>query len=150
MRAFEDFAVGLELALGPCRVSREELVAFAAEFDPQPFHLDEAEAAHSPLKGLATSGWHTCALFMRMMCDAFLLDSTSMGSPGIDTLKWVKPVRPGDVLSGTSTVLEARASNSRPGMGIVRFHHEIRNGAGDIVMWMENPILFARRTEAAR
>lgn len=145
MRAFEDFRVGLELPLGPCRVSREELVAFAAEFDPQPFHLDEAAAAHSPLGGLATSGWHTCALFMRMMCDSFLLDSTSMGSPGIDTLKWVRPVRPGDTLTGTSTVLEARASKSRPGTGIVRFRHEIRNGAGKTVMWMENPILFAMR-----
>jgi acyl dehydratase len=145
MRAFEDFTVGLELPLGPYRVSREELVAFAAEFDPQPFHLDEAAASRTLMGGLAASGWHTCAIFMRMICDAFLLESASMGSPGIDTLKWVKPVRPGDVLTGVSRVLEARASTSRPGMGIVRFRHEVRNGASETVMWMENPILFVRR-----
>ncbi len=145
MRYFEDFQPGQELPLGRHCVSRAEIVAFAAEFDPQPFHLDEAAAAESLLGGLAASGWHTCALFMRMLYDGWLNECASMGSPGVDTLKWVRPVRPDDVLSGRSVVLEARASNSRPDRGFVRFRHEVVNGRGELVMSAENPIMLARR-----
>jgi acyl dehydratase len=145
IRYFEDFAIGQEFPLAPHTVSRQEIVAFAAEFDPQPFHLDERAAADTLLGGLAASGWHTCALFMRMMYRGFLETSASMGSPGVDTLKWVRPVRPGDVLSGRSLVLEVRASQSRPDRGFVRFRHEIANARGEVVMVLENPIMFARR-----
>jgi acyl dehydratase len=147
-RHFEDFAVGTVIALPPRRVSRAEIIAFAAEFDPQPFHLDERAPASDLAGGLFASGWHVCAVFMRMMCDAFLVDSACLGSPGIDRLKWQRPLRPGDVLAGTSTVLEARALRSRPEMGIVRFRHEAVNQAGEVVMWMENPVLFGRRETA--
>jgi acyl dehydratase len=145
LRYFEDFQPGQEFPLPPHTVSRAEIVAFAAEFDPQPFHLDETAAAGSLLGGLAASGWHTCALFMRMLCEGWLNGSASMGSPGIDTLKWLRPVRPGDVLSGRSTVLEVRASASRPDRGFVRFRHEIANARGEPVMVLENPIMFTRR-----
>lgn len=148
IRAFEDFQVGDALPLAPHAVTPEAVTAFAAMFDPQPMHLDEAAARETLLGGLSASGWHTCAMFMRMMCDGFLLNSTSLGAPAVDTLKWLKPVRPGDTLTGRSIVLETRASKSRPDMGVVRFRHEIENQAGDIVMWMENPIMFARRAEA--
>ena len=147
MRYFEDFQVGQDYLLAPRQVSRAEIVAFAAEYDPQPFHLDETAAAETMLGGLAASGWHSCALFMRSMWDGWLSESASMGSPGIDTLKWLKPVRPGDVLSGRSTVLEIRASRSKPDRGFVRFRHEVVNGHGEVVMMLENPIMIARRPE---
>ena len=145
LRYFEDFQAGQELALKPCMVTRAEIVAFAAEYDPQPFHLDESAGADTLLGGLAASGWHTCALFMRMMYDGWLKDSASMGSPGVDTLKWMRPVRPGETLSGRSVVLETRASQSRPDRGFVRMRHEVVDARGDPVMVLENPIMITRR-----
>jgi acyl dehydratase len=145
MRYFEDFKPGEQLPFGPYEVTRAEIVAFAAEFDPQPFHLDEAAAAGTMLGGLAASGWHTCAMFMRMIFDGFISDSACMGSPGVDSLKWMRPVRPGDVLSGRSTVLETRASKSRPDRGFVQFRHEVVNARGEPVLVSENPIMFERR-----
>ena len=144
-RTFDDFTIGEVFVYGPKHVSRAEIIAFAAEFDPQPFHLDEQAPATALLGGLIASGWHVCAVFMRMFCDGVLLDAACLGSPGIETLKWQRPVRPGDRLSGKSTVLEARPSKSRPGMGIVRFRHEVSNQAGEVVMWMDNAVLFERR-----
>ncbi len=144
MLHFEDFAPGQAYAFGPHTITRAEIVAFASEFDPQPFHLDEAAAAGTMLGGLAASGWHTCALFMRMMYDGWLKDSASMGSFGVDTLRWKRPVRPGDVLSGRSVVLECKAS-SRPDRGYVRFRHEVEDAAGNAVMVLENPVIFGRR-----
>jgi acyl dehydratase len=148
-RYFEDFAVGDVLPLGSRHVTRAEIIGFAAEFDPQPFHLDEQAPATALVGGLIASGWHITSLFMRMICDAFLIDSTSLGSPGVETLKWQKPVRPGDTLSGSSTVLETRASKSRPELGIVRFRHEIVNQADETVMWLENPVFFGNRKGGA-
>jgi acyl dehydratase len=145
MRYFEDFQAGQELPLGPHTVTRAEIVAFAAEFDPQPFHLDEMAAADTLLGGLAASGWHTCALFMRMAYRSWLAESASMGSPGVDMLKWLRPVRPGDVLSGRSVVLATRPSQSRPDRGFVRFRHEVENARGETIMLLENPIMFTRR-----
>ena len=141
----EDFAVGQTFGSGRLRVDKERIKTFAAEFDPQPFHLDEEAAKGTLLRGLAASGWHTTALFMRMMCEGFLLRSASMGSPGIDELRWLRPVRPGDTLSGTATVVSARASSRRPEMGIVTFLFEISNQRGEPVMRIKNPIMFARR-----
>ncbi len=145
LRYFEDFEVGQILPLAPHTVTRAEIVAFAAEFDPQPFHLDEAAAADTLLGGLAASGWHTCALFMRMMYHGWISEAASMGSPGVDSLKWLRPVRPGDTLSGRSVVVELRASKSKPDRGFVRFRHEVMNGRGEMVMLAENPIMLSRR-----
>lgn len=145
MRYFEDFSAGQELPFGPHTVTRAEIVAFAAEFDPQPFHLDERAAAETMLGGLAASGWHTCALFMRMVALGWLNDSASMGSPGIDSLKWKRPVRPGDVISGRTIVLDARASKSRPDRGFLRVRHEVVNGHGEAVMLIEHSIMLGRR-----
>lgn len=137
MRAFEDFTEGLEIPLGPYEVTREEVIAFAREFDPQPFHLEEEAAKTSMLGGLAASGWHTCAMMMRMMADAYVRDSTSQGSPGVDFVKWTRPVMPGDTLSGTARVLSARLSAKRPTIGIVRLRTTLRNGRGEIVLESE-------------
>jgi acyl dehydratase len=147
-RAFEDFAIGEVISLGSRTVTRAEIIAFAAQFDPQPFHLDEA-AGGGLFGGLAASGWHGCAIFMRMAVDAFVGNSTCLGSPGVETLKWRLPIRPDDVLSGTTTVLDMRVLRSRPEMGLIRFRHEITNGAGETVLWLEGPILFGRRGAAA-
>ncbi|HEV7251584.1 MAG TPA: MaoC family dehydratase [Mesorhizobium sp.] len=143
--AFEDFLPGVSFALGPKLVTAEEIVAFAREFDPQPFHLDEAAGRESILGGLAASGWHVCAMFMRMMCDSYLLDATSQGAPGIEEARWKRPVLAGDTLSGKSTVQSARASNSRPEIGIVSFRHELFNQRGESVFELENAAMFRRR-----
>lgn len=145
LRAFEDFTPGDTLALAPCTITKAMMVDFAKEFDPQAFHLDDSAGKESMLGGLAASGWHTCALFMRMMCDGWLLQSTSHGSPGIETARWLAPVLPGDRLQGTSTVLDKRVLAKMPAYGLVRFRHVVENAGGDTVLEMVNPIIFRRR-----
>ena len=145
MRHFDDFTIGERLPLAPYRITRDELIAFAAEFDPQPFHLDEAVASKTLLGGLAASGWHTCAIFMRMMVDGWLGNCASLGSPGIDAAKWLHPVRPDDQLTGYSEVTGLRTSKSRPDIGIVTFHHHVENSHGRAVLEMANPIMFRCR-----
>lgn len=147
-RFFEDFAVGDTFVLPAREIAKTELIAFAREFDPQPLHLDEKAPATEQIGGLIASGWHVCAVFMRMFCDGLILDSSALGAPGVDTLKWQRPVRPGETLSGRTTVLEARSSRSRPDVGIVRLRQEVFDQAGECVMWMEHPILFRRRSVA--
>ncbi|MDT9001621.1 MaoC family dehydratase [Paucibacter sp. APW11] len=144
-KAFEDFEVGQVLSFGSRLVDREEALAFAAAYDPQPLHLDEAAAEASVLGGLSVSGWHTCAMTMRMMCDAYLLDSTSQGSPGLDNIRWLKPVRPGDTLSVRMHILETRQSQSRPQIGLVRSRWEVGNQHGETVMTMEGWGMFGLR-----
>ena len=147
--AFEDFTPGRVFEFGGRLVDREEGLRFAAAYDPQPLHLDEAAAEASVLGGLSVSGWHTCAMVMRMMCDAYLLDSTSQGSPGIDNLRWLKPVRPGDTLHVRMTVQEARPSNSRPQIGLVRSLWAVFNQHDEQVLSMEGWGMFGRRASAA-
>jgi acyl dehydratase len=134
---WEDFPVGLVRDFGAMTVTREASLAFAREFDPQPFHLDDAAAAASLFGKLAASGWHTCAMAMRMMCDEYVLDSASLGSPGMDNLRWLKPVFPGDTLSMRLTVLGARPMNSRPGVGLVQSRWEVFNQQRETVLSME-------------
>lgn len=147
--AFEDFAPGQVREFGGRRVDKDEGLAFAAAYDPQPLHLDEQAAEASVLGGLSVSGWHTCAMVMRMMCDAYLLDSTSQGSPGIDKLRWLKPVRPGDTLRVRMTVLQTRVSQSRPQIGLVLSAWEVFNQHEEAVMSMEGWGMFGRRQPVA-
>lgn len=142
---FEDFRAGQNIDLGTKTITANEIIAFAAEFDPQPFHLDEAAGQASILGGLAASGWHTAAIMMRLLCDAFLANSASMGSPGIKSLKWRKPVLAGDTLRVRSAVLSVRRSKSRPKMGIIDFCFTVTNQNDDVVLVQENPILFGCR-----
>ena len=144
-RYWEDFKVGEVEQIGGKRVDRDELIEFAKQFDPQPFHIDEAAAKHSMYGGLIASGWHTCAMVMRMMCDAYLSQSASVGSPGIDNLKWLKPVRPGDMISARRTTLETRVSKSKPDIGIVNNLWEVFNQNGEMVMSMQGYGMFRRR-----
>jgi acyl dehydratase len=124
---YEDFSEGQEIALGPYAVTAEEIVAFAREFDPQPFHLDAAAARTSLLGGLAASGWHSCAMLMRMMADAYLSRAAGLGSSGLDEVKWLKPVYAGETLTGKMTVLSKRISAKRPEMGILQCRWELFN-----------------------
>ncbi len=134
MRYFEDFKVGDVYELGSIAVTRDEIVEFARKFDPQYFHVDEERAKESIYGGLIASGWHTAALTMRMAADGIILQSASMGSPGIDELRWLKPVRPGDTLSATMEVLSARASESKPDRGVVNTRVAVKNQSGETVM----------------
>jgi acyl dehydratase len=142
---FEDFKPGSTAEYGPRVVTREEILSFAAEFDPQPMHLDEEAARHTLLGGLSASGWHTCCLMMRMIADGFILESSSMGANAIEEVRWLAPVRPGDALTVRATVLETRASKSRPDMGIVSMLFEVVTGNGQKVMTMKSPLLMALR-----
>ena len=147
---WEDFAVGRVLNLGSKVVQREETLAFAQQFDPQPFHLDDAAAEASLFKRLSASGWHTCAMTMRLMCDGYLNDSAGLGSPGIDELRWLKPVCPGDTISAEMTVLEARVMNSKPHVGLVLSRWRVFNQDGDDVMTMQGWGMFALRHPVSR
>ncbi len=133
-RHYEDLAVGETVALGPVTVTRDMIVTFAREFDPFPFHLDEAAAKASLLGGLAASGWQTAALSLRMLGDSFLTRIASMGGLGFSDLKWKKPVMVGDSIGGTATIAELRRSRSRPDRGIVILDFDIRNQKGEPVM----------------
>lgn len=146
---WEDFPVGHQVQRGGMPVSREAVLEFARQFDPQSFHVDEEVARHGLFGGLCASGWHTCALAMRMMCDAYLLESASLGSPGIDQLRWLKPVFPGDVLSLRMEVLEARPMASKPHVGLVKSRWEMRNQHGEPVLTMEGWGMFRRRGGAS-
>ncbi len=145
---WEDFPVGEVMEFGAYEVTKDELIEFASEFDPQPFHLNEEIAKTSLLGGLATSGWHNCAIAMRMMWDGYIHKAASMGAPGVDEVRWKKPVHPGDILSMRRTTLEARRSKSRPDMGLVKFLSEMRNQDGELKMTMEGWAMYACRTPA--
>ena len=142
---FEDFAAGERRQLGSRRVTEDEIVRFARDFDPQPFHIDRAAADASIFGGLIASGWHTCSLTMRILCDAYLLKSASLGSPGVEQIRWLRPVRPGDTLVVYSTVLETRASQSKPDRGLLFSEVEVRNQRDEVVLTMRSMGLFARR-----
>jgi len=143
-RFLEDFSVGEVARFGRAEVTEAEIVAFASQYDPQPFHLDPAAGAATPYGGLIASGWHTAGLTMRMMVD-HIVSRHGLGSPGIDELRWLKPVRPNDVLTCRATVLEVRPSRSKPDRGIVRQQIETLNQAGEVVLsWIGNGMVRAR------
>ncbi len=150
MRYFEDFPVGHVETHGPKTVTREEIIAFASEYDPQPMHLDEDAARQTMLGGLSASGWHTCMIMMRFLADGMLLDSSSMGSPGVEEMRWLKPVRPGDQISARITVLDKRVSKSRPEIGFMRLQIELLNQHGETVAQEMHTHMFGRRNGRAK
>jgi acyl dehydratase len=127
---FEDFEAGQVLDLGTYAVTAEEIMAFASEFDAQPFHLDEAAGEASLLGGLAASGWHVSAMMMRMLAESWLNRSASMGSNGVSEMKWLKPVLAGETLNGSIAIISKRVSSKRPEMGIFQCRVELSNNAG--------------------
>ncbi|PVB60334.1 MaoC family dehydratase [Labrenzia sp. 011] len=146
---FEDFRPGQEFDLGALTVTREDIIEFATEFDPQPFHLDEEAGKASLLGGLAASGWHTGSLVMRLLATALLTKATCMGSPGISKLTWKQPVFPGDTLRAKAVVLDKKDLRSKPDLGIVTLQVTATNQAATDVLFWENAILFSRREASA-
>lgn len=146
MRMFEDIRVGDAAVLGTTRVERDEVIAFATRYDPQPFHLDDAAAAATHFGRIAASGWHTCAMVMRVIVDAAGTGGVaSLGSPGIDELRWLKPVYPGDDLTVASEVVQVRASRSNPAIGSVWSRVSVTNQRQETVMTMVSIALLRRR-----
>lgn len=146
---FEDFTVGQVMEFGPRLVTREEIIDFASQFDPQPMHLSDEGATSTLLGSLGASGWHSCAIMMRMLCDGIVLNTASMGAPGVDEVKWMRPLRPDDVLTLRLTIRETRTSRSRPQMGFVVMFQELFNQARACVMTLQTPLMVERRKAAA-
>jgi len=135
-RYFEDYLPGAVHEFGSVQVDESEVIDFARRYDPQQFHTDPVAASHGPFGGLIASGWHTGAMMMRLFVDHYLSPVSSLGSPGIDELRWLRPVRPGDTLRVRATVLETKRSRSKPDRGIVRTLSEVLNQSGEVVMTM--------------
>jgi len=146
---WEDFPTGRISEFGATTVLKEDIIRFAREFDPQPFHLDEDAAKASLFGGLCASGWHTCSMAMRMMCDAYLLESSSLGSPGLENIRWLKPVFPGDTLSMRMTILESRPMDSKPHIGLVKSLWQVMNQNKEEVLRMDGYGMFRRRPSQA-
>jgi len=145
VRYWDDMKAGDVVELGSRTMEKERMLSFAGEFDPQPFHTDENAAKASIWGGLIASGWHTGSTLMRLFYEGFLKDTASLGSPGIDELRWLRPVRPGDTLSARLTVTEATPSRSKPDRGIIRSMMELRNQRGEVVMTTTGVNFFSRR-----
>ncbi|MCW2695700.1 MAG: putative dehydratase, MaoC-like domain [Modestobacter sp.] len=135
-RWFADYVPGTTSEFGPIQVDEAEVVEFARRFDPQPFHVDAEAAAAGPYGGLIASGWHTCALMMRLLADEYLSPVSSLGSPGIDELRWLRPVRPGDELTLRTTVEDTRVSRTKPDRGVLTTRIEMVDRAGEVVLRM--------------
>lgn len=145
MKYLEDFAVGQVIEFPPRTVSEDEIIAFARDYDPQPFHLDKEAARQSLFGGLCASGWHTAGMMMRMLVDHMIGKYASMGSPGVDQLRWVKPVFPGDTLHLRGEVLEVKPSRSKPDRGVITSRYEMKNQKGETVLTMQAKGMYARR-----
>jgi acyl dehydratase len=142
---WEDFSLGEVRDLGHITPTREEIIAFASQFDPQPFHLDDEGGKASMFGGLCASGWHTCSMAMRLMVTNFLHETSSLGSPGLENIKWTKPVYPNDTLRLQTTVLETKPMGRRPDVGMTRNLWEMFNQHGEKVLQMEGWGMFRRR-----
>jgi acyl dehydratase len=142
---FEDFIPGHVIELGQRQVSEAEIITFATAFDPQPFHIDTEAASDSIFGGVIASGWHTCSMIMRMVVDGFLNESTSMGSPGVDEVRWILPVRPGDTLSISAETLDSRPSSSKRDRGVVFTMWRAVNQDGKLVCTIKGMGMFGRR-----
>ena len=148
-RYLEDYAVGQTFASGRMRVDKEQIKAFAAEFDPQPFHLDEALAAGTIFRGLAASGWHTAALTMRLLVDGELKPAGGIVGTGFDEFRWPRPVRPGDELHVESEILEVRPSRSRPDQGLIKVRTTTLNQNNEAVQVQVGNLLVPRKSPAS-
>lgn len=142
---YEDFRAGERVEIGAHCFTEEEILKFAREFDPQSFHVDRVAAATSIYGGIIASGWHTCSVLMRLMCDSFLLRTHGMGSPGIDELRWLKPVRPGDTVRGVRTTLSSRVSQSKPDLGLVESLLQGFNQRDELVVSLKSISIMKRR-----
>lgn len=148
VRYWEDYEIGAVFDIGSKTMTKAEMIDFAAKFDPQPFHLDEEEGKKSIFKGLAASGWHTCSEVMRLLVDNYVCRETSLGSPGLDEIRWLKPVLAGDTIRAQIRILDKKPSRSRPDMGSIFNQYEVFNQKDELVMTMKGIGLFRRRPAA--
>lgn len=148
-RYFEDYVPGLAVEYGSAALDADEIIAFGRRYDPQEFHVDPERAARGPVGGLIASGWQTAGLMMRMLVDNYLSSVASLGSPGVDELRWLAPVRPGDRLSIRVTVIEARRSRSKPDRGLIRTLIEVLNQRREVVMTLKGMTMMMCRNAAA-
>ena len=145
-RWFEDYRVGERFEFGEHLVTEQEIVDYARRYDPQPFHVDATAAAASHFGGLVASGWMTCGVLMSLLCAHFIAPRSSMGSPGVDHLRWLQPVRPGDRLRARVEILETKASQSKPDRGVITVREELLNQHGQTVLSLVGRAMLARRT----
>ena len=145
---FEDFSVGRVFNSGTRQLSEQDILGFASEYDPQYFHTDPEAAKQSIFGGLIASGWQTVGVCMRLMCDSYLLETSSLGSPGVDAVRWVKPVYPGDTLRMRATVIAAKPSSSKPDRGMATMRCEVFNQKDELVMHMQSMQMMGRRLAA--
>ena len=146
---FDDFVPGQEIELGSRSVTEEEIIAFATQFDPQPFHIDKEAAAQSIYGGVIASGWHTCAMMMRIVLDGMGCEEASMGSPGLDGVRWLQPVRAGDTLQVRYVTKEVKPSTSKPDRGVVKSTWVATNQKGEPVCTIDGMAMFRRRPQGA-
>jgi len=144
-RHFEDYVPGMSETLGPITMTESAIIEFAQRYDPQPMHTDPERAGAGAFGGLIASGWHVCAAGMRMLTEQILGRSHTLGSPGVENVRWLKPVRAGDTLAYRVIVAEARPSASKPGVGLIKHKWEARNQAGELALTLEGWILVRRR-----
>lgn len=147
MRYLEDFEIGQQFTASRGPLSEEEIIAFAKDFDPQHFHLDPETAKDTLYGGLIASGWHTAAISMRLMCDAYMVDTLATGSPGVDELRWIKPVYPGDSLTARIQVDDVRPSQSRPTMGVIKIYVETLNQNNQVVLTFRGTVFVNRQPQ---
>jgi len=145
MLYWEDFTVGRKMEFGAMEVTEEDIIEYATEFDPQSFHIDKEAASEHFFGGIIASGWHTAAMCMRMMVDGYLNNSATMGSPGVEQLRWKKPVRPGETLHVTAEITDRSLPRSKLELGFVKFSHIVCNQDGEVKMTMISSGMFLRK-----
>ena len=142
---YEDLEIGQKIKLGSINVSKKEIISFAEKFDPQSFHTNEIKAKESIFGGLCASGWHTCSLFMRILYDGFLINSAALGSPGMDAIRWLKPLRPGETITGIGEVIKKTPSKSRPEIGSLIINNEVFNKNNELIMTLIGISIFKKK-----
>ncbi len=142
---YEDLVIGTKYNLGSYKLNRKSMINYAEKFDPQLIHIDESYAKSSLYKGIIASGWYTASIWMRLACEGLLLNLQSMGSPGVENLKWLNPVRPGDTLSASLVIKDKRTSKSRPKLGIVTTTGDLTNQNGNIVLTLKSSVFIKRK-----
>ena len=142
---YEDLEIGQKIKLGSISISKNEIISFAEKFDPQPFHTNEIKAKESIFGGLCASGWHTCSLFMRILYDGFLINSAALGSPGMNEIRWLKPLRPEETITGIGEVIKKTPSKSRPEIGSLIINYEVFNKNNELIMTLIGISIFKKK-----
>jgi acyl dehydratase len=145
MLYFEDLNIGQKISIGPISVTEEEIIEFAKKFDPQPFHLDAAKAKDSLFGNLCASGWHTCSLYMRMLYDGLLVNLASLGSPGMNEIRWIKPLFPNDTITGELNIISKTPSRSKPSIGSLIMDSKVFNNKKELIMTMQSISIVKKR-----